>query len=1281
MPNISIPYQQHRRATGSYTMQQDKYQPTQQSQDERIKKLACRPGLHSGNHNRQNTAHVLVNLLAVLSTVRNQHIGPAVTPARAEDILRENRAHHANLPQTRSDVSKVFLAPENKINSPASINYSPPQKPLSDIPSMPPGIWNKMTNGIQQITDYIAPYDILKFPMANADSVISSTDQQNLADIFDNITENIIDIPDDFISSGDKKISQYYDDTSSTKNRLKNLVSNHIRKKIPKFKNINIDPTITYLLCLNGDYILVEDKLFLRSSLLAKGKIADQHVIKFTPAKINTTLTDWLLNSKEKPFNWEASRIDIDCGIYNVSKINQKNFLKKDELNILASDIVTIFSDFDISSFAHNNLLPSLENKDEFIKRRFIDFVVGLENSMIDNDFVKDVLQGIGKLPGKDVTLSPFAINSYEASNAFIFKNHKNGRITLYFPNNIIKFIGLPNDSAMERWVMNFCQTRNGREQLASHFSLFIRQNGWIYYGINSWLKYLGTSNIYGYKVSRGQPINKNSFFDELHQRILKKVESDLVIIEQVPGQYKTGLWENLLYDLNLIPNPTTLFISFAFNLVRALNADSYEEKIAEYKKLRDNAINILCMSLLSEMLEAEELLGYAFINRVRILLADDDEFLATVNLKESEKVLLRETNALSPPLSNPLTSKSINFYSFHKSRIPNFNENYFIEDEAYKYLMANGKLSQSHPKINVGQGVFIDNNFNMIFSTGDKNFNILRIDSEGTVEIENLKKSERSVTKLYPHNDKYLLIRENNNDEFITTIPLTVCAVKKSPTQKSRCNQLKMTTSLDQLLKKEIKHGNTSSKTILTKDMHPLPDEKYPNIYRNQQNGKYYFLHEGHFFNAEWIAAANKKNPTNKEALKLYKSRLLSGKKETLAIVTLIENKNGKDAEIILSLPEEYLASTVNVPQASIDNYFENEELVSLGHANKIHNAVDTVLKSGVYSIPDIELRITPKINLSPDIIRAKLYPEKYSQATNNIVQSISLSEIDENSFSYLYAAKWKVSSIINHIKVDIFELVINRLDLSDKKVIDYISKIFKTDDMLFINSFAVALSQRIEFMRDNLKSEKVILSYIKKIPSKTFKQLSPKEDPYGPPILDYADCLTGTVAFTPTDGSRNFVINSDKLHYMNGDHGIYHYVEEGKHAPDLVNILVHEASHFGGMTLDITYNPLHEGQYLEASKSISHMIDKIKNGEIKRDERLNFEKLNLKYFKSIAAYHPLMQELADNQALDYLLRNDHGYLATVMLNNADSIALLVRDIYALFNKKNLHSGLIAHA
>ena len=1274
MPNISIPYQQHRRATGSHTMQQDKYQLTQQSQDERIKKLACRPGLHSGNHNRQNTAHAMVNLLAVLSTVRNHHIGPAVTPARAEDISRENRTRQANSPQTRPEVNKVFLVPENKVNPPASINYSPPQKPLPDIPSRPPEIWNKMTYGIQQITNYITPYDILKFPMANADSVTPSVAQQNLTDLFDNITESIIDIHDDFISSGDKKISQYYEDTSSTKSRIKNLVSKHIKKTIPKFKNINIDPTTTYLLCLNGDYILVEDKLFPRRPFL--DKIADQHIVKLSPAKINTSLTNWLLNSKDNPFDWEESRIDRDCGIYNISKINQKYFIKKDELNILASDVVTIFSDFDISSFAQNQLLPSLENKEAFIKRRFIDFVIGLENSMIDNNFVKDALQGIGKLPGKDVTLSPFAINSYEASNAFIFKNHKNGRITLYFPNNIVKFIGLPNDSAMERWVMHFCKTRNGREQLASHFSLLIRQDGKFYYGIDSWLIYFGQNNDYGNAIARGAPINKNRFFYEYHDRILKKINSDLHIIDLAPGVYKTGLWENLLYDLNLIPNPITPFISFAFNLVRALNADSYQEKISEYKKLRDNAINILCMSLLSEMLEAEELLGYAFINRVRVLLTDDNELLTMVNLKESEKILLKETNALSSPLSDPLTSKNINFYSFHKTRIPKFNENYFIEDEAYQYLMKNGKPSQSHPKINVGQGVFIDNNFNMIFSTGDNNFNILHIDSEGTVEIENLKKSEKSVTKLYPHNDKYLLIREKNNDEFLTTIPLTVCAEKKSPTQKSRCSQLKITSSLDQLLKKEIKNRNTSSKTILTKDMHPLPDEKYPNIYRNQKNGKYYFLHEGHFFNAEWIAAANKKNPTNKEALKLYKSPLLSGKKDKLAIVTLIEKKNDKDTEVILSLPEEYLASTVNVPRASIDNYFENEDLVSLGHANKIHTAVAAILKSGVYNIPDIELRITPKITLSPDIIRAELYPKRYSQATENIIQSISLSEINEGSFSYLYAAKWKVSSIINHIKNNVFELVMNRLEVSDKKVTDYISSTFKTDSTLFIHSFSAALAQRIEFIRENLKSDKIILSYINKTPSKTFKQLLPKEDPYGPPILNYADCLTGTIAFTPTDGSRNFVINSDKLYYMNGDHETYHYVEEGKHAPDLVNILVHEASHFGGMALDITYNPLHQGQYLEASKSISHMIDKIKNGEIKRDERLNFEKLNLNYFKSIAVYKPLMQELADNQALDYLLRNDPGYLATVMLNNADSIALLVRDIYALFTKKTSAAG-----
>ncbi|WP_227318771.1 dermonecrotic toxin domain-containing protein [Cedecea davisae] len=1275
MPHISMPYQQHRRATGNHAKQQDKYQATQQSQDERIKKLARQPGLHSGNQNRQNTAHAMVNLLAVLSTVQNHDIGPAVTPARAKDILRENRTHYANGSRTRPETEKMFHHHEYNTNGSAFTNHNHQQTLPSDIPSTPPEMWKHMANGIQQISNYIASCDILKFPIANADSVTTSVDQKDLATLFDNITENIIDIPNNFINRGTEKISQYYKDNSSTKNKLRKLISQHIRETISRNLHINIDSDTSYFMCLNGNYLMVQDGDIKRliPRLKINGKISDAQIIKLSPAKINTTLTSWLVNSHSAPFEWPEDHLDNDCGIYNISSIRKRNFLKEDELKISASDAVRLFSDFNIESFAKSHLIPTLKDKDAFIKKRFIDFIIGLENCQLSKDFSDDVLQGIGKLPGNDVTASLLSINKYEASNAFIFKNHRNGRVTLYFPNNEVKFICVMDDSAMEGWIMEFCGTRNGREQLASHFSLYNRHDGSIYYGIDNWLDFFNYDNTRGDVITKGRVINRDSFFEELYFNIRSKITSDLLTMEDLPKEYYSGLWENIMYDLNLIPNPVTPFILFGISIANVIDAKNYKERIFEYKKLRDNAVNILCMSLISEMMETEQLLGYSFINQVRILLSNDDALVKRI-LKESKDILVSNKKITSSSAS-PLNSKSISFYSFHKTRVPELNENYFLENEAYQYLIENGNPSQSHPKVNVEQGIFIDKNLKMIFSTGDRNFNVVDIDEEGIISIENRENSNKPVTKLYPYNDKYLLIREQGNGESLMTIPITECREKKSPNLDTSCTKLKITAPLDKILKKEIKNNGASSTSILSEAMVSLQDEEYPNVYHNQKNGKYYFLYDGHFFRFDWIKPESAQNPTKKEVIKLYKNESAIKNKQVLAIVPLIKKINSDgDTEIILSGLEEYLAATVNIPQRSIKDLINNENLISIAHAKEINGAVNSVLKSGIYSILDIKTRIAPKLSISPRLIRNKLYPSYIARDLSFYIKTISLAEIDEKSFSYLFISKVKILNIIEHIKKEVFPAIANRLESSDKKILKYISNVFKTEDRLFINNFALALTNRIEFINDNLSAKKIILSYIVKARSYPLDELLKKENPYGPQELNYEDCVKGVIAFAPADGSKSIVINSDKLEYMGNDYEIYHVIKNDKHIPKLINVLIHEASHLKGLTLDICYHPLHHGEYLNIEESISDLIENIKNGHIKEKEA--FAELTTNYFNSISVYREMAQKLSDGDSLAYLLRNDPSYLATVLLNNADSIALLVRDIYAIYKDKASDAG-----
>lgn len=94
MPKISTMTEQYRHAIGNYTYQQDKKNGGQRQQDEQIKLLASRPGRYSGNNNRHQLAHSLVQLISMLNIVSS-------TTANTSEVL----ANHNIQSVTPSGVS------------------------------------------------------------------------------------------------------------------------------------------------------------------------------------------------------------------------------------------------------------------------------------------------------------------------------------------------------------------------------------------------------------------------------------------------------------------------------------------------------------------------------------------------------------------------------------------------------------------------------------------------------------------------------------------------------------------------------------------------------------------------------------------------------------------------------------------------------------------------------------------------------------------------------------------------------------------------------------------------------------------------------------------------------------------------------------------------------------------------------------------------------------------------------------------------------------------------
>lgn len=140
MNKISSPSVQHRQNIGEYNNEQNRTCPNQKQQDNFIKNLANRPGLHRDNIQRQNIAQSMIQCLAFLTSIRNCDIRPCIT--QDTNIQVKNA-----LP---SGVKVINIFQETDIN----------------------GVLTTLTQSASHLLEradrFIAQYDPLRFPTVEA---------------------------------------------------------------------------------------------------------------------------------------------------------------------------------------------------------------------------------------------------------------------------------------------------------------------------------------------------------------------------------------------------------------------------------------------------------------------------------------------------------------------------------------------------------------------------------------------------------------------------------------------------------------------------------------------------------------------------------------------------------------------------------------------------------------------------------------------------------------------------------------------------------------------------------------------------------------------------------------------------------------------------------------------------------------------------------------------------------------------------------------------------------
>lgn len=433
-----------------------------------------------------------------------------------------------------------------------------------------------------------------------------------------------------FFDTGRQAIDHFYADYSTRFPPLLTIARQLLRQKIQQRFHLDLDPDQVFF--MHFDYLEYDG----------------DHTRLFGPPRTRAPLTRFLFNNFPAEIQNNLVDMDVMCGIYSGAAKPDNVYELSEKLKINPVDFINLIWEIDFYQYASAVKRAHFKEKDIHIKRYCYDLIIHLATSGIKPEAAKDVLAGAGLITGSNVTTMILDINGYQSSNIYIFRNRHQGRVTLYLPGSDFKFITFRTDFEMREWFTRFCASAETRAVISSHFPVALRQDGIFYAGVDNWLNSINEDNSYYYVIATGKKkLIAANFCNDMHERIRQEVMSDLDYLIKSDSEIKRDMWEGFIDASNIIPNPLSPFLSLGIHLEHAVEADSYEEKIDEWHKIKYDLVNLALMVLMDKAVKFKND-GYEFINHIKRGLKT-----TRINTAGLKAAVSPKLNRLNPSLSD----------------------------------------------------------------------------------------------------------------------------------------------------------------------------------------------------------------------------------------------------------------------------------------------------------------------------------------------------------------------------------------------------------------------------------------------------------------------------------------------------------------------------------------------------------------------------------------------------------------------------------------------------
>ncbi len=317
-----------------------------------------------------------------------------------------------------------------------------------------------------------------------------------------------------------------------------------------------------------------------------------------------TTLTECVLNNFSADARDNLDVVDQMTGIYNVSASLTESFGSENQLPIKPSVVANIIIEMDFFNLYINKLNKYWQTDiPQYVY--LAQFLSALSRLTRSNEKYTDLfLQAFNIIPHKKIVIKKylFDINGYTATDIIVLAIESSLHYVLYIPGEPKSIFHFHSLKEMKTWFITNCRKKKNRDIMASHFSIYNRQNGNFYDGIDSWLEMFGEADgakKYLDNIWRKRIEIKDDLIRFIVMQQKNRALSDADSLIKSNAEVRRDMAIKYFSIMNMfLPNPVTPFVSLGLDIDKMVNGDDEPERKEAQNLVLDDCVNVALIAL-----------------------------------------------------------------------------------------------------------------------------------------------------------------------------------------------------------------------------------------------------------------------------------------------------------------------------------------------------------------------------------------------------------------------------------------------------------------------------------------------------------------------------------------------------------------------------------------------------------------------------------------------------------------------------------------------------------